>query len=104
MFKNHFIAGLCSTDANFPLKLWDHLLPQALITLNLLRGSWINPQLSAWAQVHGEFGYNSTPLAPQGTRVLVHEKPSVRGTWAPHAVEGWYLGPALRHYRCYRAG
>ena len=49
-FKNHFIAGLCSTDANFPLKLWDHLLPQALITLNLLRGSRINPQLSAWAQ------------------------------------------------------
>ena len=48
-FKNHFIAGLCSTDANFPLKLWDRLLPQALITLNLLRGSRINPQLSAWA-------------------------------------------------------
>ena len=32
-FKNHFIAGLCSTDPNFPLHLWDRLLPQALITL-----------------------------------------------------------------------
>lgn len=101
-FKNHFIAGLCSTDPNFPLKLWDRLLPQALITLNLLRGSRINPQLSAWAQVNGAFDYNRTPLGPPGTKVLVHEKPSVRETWAPHAVEGWYLGPALKHYRCYR--
>jgi hypothetical protein len=35
-FKNHFIAGLCSADPNFPLKLWYKLLPQATITLNLL--------------------------------------------------------------------
>jgi hypothetical protein len=25
MFKNHFIAGLCSTDKHFPLHLWVHL-------------------------------------------------------------------------------
>jgi hypothetical protein len=25
----------------------------------------------------------------------------VRETWAPHAIEGWSLGPALRQYRCY---
>jgi hypothetical protein len=34
-FKNHFIAGQCSVDPNFPLKLWEKLLPQATITLNL---------------------------------------------------------------------
>jgi hypothetical protein len=28
-FKNHFIAGLCSTDENLPLHLWDRLLSQA---------------------------------------------------------------------------
>lgn len=28
-FKNHFIAGLCSVDKDFPLHLWDKLLPQA---------------------------------------------------------------------------
>ncbi|EEC46594.1 predicted protein [Phaeodactylum tricornutum CCAP 1055/1] len=101
-FKNHFIAGLCTTNPDFPLHLWDRLLPQALITLNLLRRSRINPKLSAHAQLHGAFDYNRTPLAPPGTRVLVHVKPSVRETWAPHAVEGWYLGPALNHYRCHR--
>jgi hypothetical protein len=51
-FKNHFIAGLASTDKEFPLHLWDRLIPQALLTLNLLRGSRINPHLSAQAQVH----------------------------------------------------
>ena len=101
-FKNHFIAGLSGTDPDFPLHLWDRLLPQALLTLNLLRASHINPRLSAQAQLHGAFDFNRTPLAPAGTRVMIHEKSSVRGTWAPHAVDGWYLGPAMHHYRCYR--
>jgi hypothetical protein len=35
-FKNRFIAGICSVDPTFPLKLWDKLLPTAMITLNLL--------------------------------------------------------------------
>jgi hypothetical protein len=38
-FKNHFIAGLCSIDKDFPLHLWDRLVEQRFITLNLLRGS-----------------------------------------------------------------
>jgi hypothetical protein len=101
-FKNHFIAALCSTDKEFPLHLWDRLLPQALLTLNLLRGSRLNPKLSSHAQVHGPFDYNRTPLAPPGIRVLLHEKPSTRTTWSPHATDGWYIGPALESYRCYR--
>jgi len=79
-FKNHFIAGLCSMDKNFPLHLWDRLLPQAELTLNLLRGSRINPRLSAWAQLHGPFDFNCTPIAPPGIRVIIHEKPAVRQT------------------------
>jgi hypothetical protein len=100
--KNHVIAGLCSTNRDFPLNLWDKLLPQCLITLNPFRCSRINPQLSAQAHMHGAFYFNRTPLAPPVTKVLIHEKPDIRQTWAPQAVEGWYLGPALRHYRCYR--
>jgi hypothetical protein len=98
-FKNHFIAGLCSTNRDFPLNLWDKLLPQCLITFSLLRRSRINPQLSAQAHMHGAFDFNRTPLAPPCTKVLIHEKPNIRQIWAPHAVEGWYLGPALCHYR-----
>jgi hypothetical protein len=35
-FKEHLIARLCSTDKSFPMHLWDILLPQAVITLNML--------------------------------------------------------------------
>jgi hypothetical protein len=101
-FKNHFIAGLCSTNPKFPMNLWDRLLPQAIPTLNLLRTSRLNPHLSAYAHVHGVFDFNHTPLDPPGIKVLVHDKPQVRGTWAPHASPGLYLGPAMNHYRCYR--
>jgi hypothetical protein len=100
-FKNHFVTGLCSVDKNFPIHLWDRLLPQAEITLNLLRGSRINPKLSAWAQVHGTFDFNRTPLGPPGCRVLAHEKPDKHKTWAPHGLDSWYVGPALESYRCY---
>jgi hypothetical protein len=100
--KNHIIAGLRTCDDNFPLHLWDRLLPQAILTLNLLQGSRINPRLSAYTQVHGQYIYNTHPLDPPGTKVLVHKKSDNRKTWAPHTTEGWYMGSALEHYRCYR--
>ena len=101
-FKNHFVSILCSTDKNFPMSEWDQLLPQAELTLNLLRSSRINPRMSAWTQLEGTFNFNATPLAPPGTPIIVHEKPSQRASWAPHGLDGFYLGPALNHYRCYR--
>jgi hypothetical protein len=48
-FKEHFVTGLSSVDPTFPLHLWDRLLPQEEITLNLLRTSRLHPQLSAAA-------------------------------------------------------
>ena len=101
-FKNHFIAGLCSLDDEFPINLWDRLLPQAMLTINLLRGSRINPKHSAWSQLFGPYDFNKEPIAPPGIRVQVHVKPDNRATWAPHADDGWYIGPAPEHYRCYR--
>ena len=99
-FKNHFIAGLATADPKFPLREWDRLIPQAIITLNIMRECRINPKLSAYAYLFGQFNFNATPLAPPGTRVIAHEKPQQRGTWDPHGVNGWYVGPALEHYRC----
>jgi hypothetical protein len=34
-------------------------------------------------------------------RIIAHETPGKRKTWAPHGQDGWYIGPALEHYRCY---
>jgi hypothetical protein len=100
-FKNHFVACICTTDKHFPMHLWDRILPQAITTLNLLRTSRLNPRLSAEEHLNGTFNFNRTPLAPLGTRVVIHEKPTQRRTWAPHGQEGWYIGYAPEHYRCY---
>ena len=86
-FKKHFIAGLCTAHKKSPFNKWDSLLPQAVITLNLLRTSLLNPKLSAHALLNGTYGYNAMPMAPLGSKILVHEKPALRGTWAAHAVQ-----------------
>jgi hypothetical protein len=96
-FKDHFIASLCSTDPLYPLNLWDKLIPQSNITLNLLHCLHINPQLLAYAQVFGAFDFNKTPLAPPRTCVLVHEKPDIWQSWDPQVLDTWYLGPAMHH-------
>ena len=67
-FKNHFTAGLCSTDKAFPMNCWDLLLPQATMPLNLLRNSIVFPKLSAYAVLEGKHDYNSHLLAPPGTK------------------------------------
>jgi hypothetical protein len=83
-FKEHFVAGLSSVDPTFPLHLWYRLLPQAEITLNLLRTSRLHPQLSAATHFHGLMDYNKTSFAPPGCKIIAHEKPGKRQTWAPH--------------------
>jgi hypothetical protein len=100
-WKDHFIAGLSSTDKQFPMHLWCRLITQCTLTLNLLCQSRINPRLSSEAQLNGAFDFNRTPLAPPGTRVIIHEQTGVRRTWSVHGTDGWYLGPAPEHYRCY---
>jgi hypothetical protein len=65
-FKKHFVTGISSVDPSFPLHLWDRLLPQAEITLNLLRTSRLHTQLSAAAHFHGLVDYNKTAFAPPG--------------------------------------
>ena len=32
-FKSHFIAILAGVDSNFPMQLWDRLIPQTVMTL-----------------------------------------------------------------------
>ena len=99
-FKAHFISCLCTAPNTFPAKEWDRLLPQCELTLNLLRPCRYNPKLSAHAALHGIFNFNATPLAPFGTKCLIHEKPDNRASWAPRGTDAWYIGPAMQHYRC----
>jgi hypothetical protein len=73
--KNHLIASLSTTDADFPINEWDRILPQVEMTLNLLRGS-CSRECSSYQHVWGYF--NRNPIAPVGTRVVILEDPPGR--------------------------
>ena len=100
-WKNHFVAGLASLPPNFPIALWCHLVEQANITLNILGPCRQNPALSAQAAMNGCFNFDATPMAPPGTKAMTHVKPQRRESWGYHAEKAWYVGPAMKHYRCY---
>jgi hypothetical protein len=100
-FKDHFLSIFAGVDATFLPSLWDLLLPQAKLTINLLRQATANPKILAWEYFNGPFDFNKTPLAPVGCRVLIHAKPGTRRSWDYRAKQGFYVGPALDHYRCF---
>jgi hypothetical protein len=61
-FKNHFLSILAGIDAAFPPYLWDLLLPEAKLTINLLRQATAKPKISAWEYFNGPFDFNKTPF------------------------------------------
>jgi hypothetical protein len=81
------------------MHLWDIILSQAVMTLNMLRTSRLNPKPLAAKNIFGQYDFNRAPLASPGKRILAHEKPGRKRTWAPHGQDGWYIVPALEHYR-----
>jgi hypothetical protein len=54
-WKNHWIAGMGTLDPNCPIQLWCQFLEQGQDTLNMLRVSRINPKLSSYAVLEGQF-------------------------------------------------
>jgi hypothetical protein len=85
-FKTHFLSVLAGVADGFPPSLWDRLLPQTEITLNLLQQSNATPTVSAYAHLNGPFDYNKMPLAPMGCEVQVHQKnptPEAHGHTTP---------------------
>ena len=101
-WKDHFISGMAINDKDFPIRLWDKLINQATMTLNMLQTSRRNPLISAYSKIYGEFDLNKTPMEPPGTKIIIHKNPQQRKLWANHGVYGWYLVPAMQNYRCWR--
>ena len=75
---------------------------QCNLTINLLCTSSLDPTKSAFEVLEDKFDYNRTSICPPGTKALVYVDPKSRATWAPHALDGWYIVPAMQHYRCGR--
>ena len=60
-----------------------------------------NQALSAHAALYGDYHFESTPMAPPGTKCLAHAKPSTRNTFGHHAKDAHFFGPEMKHWRCY---
>jgi hypothetical protein len=75
-YKYHLISVLNGTDRNFPAYLWCSLMEQVNIQINLLRQSRIHPKRPAYAELHGHFDFNSTPLGIPGTKAVIFESVS----------------------------
>ncbi len=97
-FKVHFLSILAGVAGNFPPNLWDWLLPQTKIAINLIWQTNVTPNVLAYTNLSGPFDYNNMPLAPMGCEAQVHAKTNKRGTWAYHLVNRWYLFSLPEHY------
>jgi hypothetical protein len=57
-FKNQLVAILHGCERKFPVWLWCQIIPQVVMTLNMLRHLRINLRLSAHTQIFGFFDYH----------------------------------------------
>ena len=89
--KAHFISVRACAGRDFDERGWDLLLPHTEHTLNLLRPSKINPLISARTMADGHYDFRKNPIAPAGTKVIVHERKMERGTWGGRGVDGFFI-------------
>ncbi len=87
------MVTLTTVDMLCQLQLWDEFLPQVKLMLNLLRFSRRDPNVSDNQELYGAFDFNKSPLAPLGTKALIYDDPTTSASWAPHATNGFYVGP-----------
>ena len=99
-FKAQFLAILSGIVHCFPRHLWDLLLPQTKMTLNLLRQAIANPAISTWEFFNGKFNYNATPLGPLGISVIVHTKTGHQRLWDFCGKYDWIVGASMTYYCC----
>ena len=60
-------------NEKFPISMWDYLISQAVVTLNLLQKINLHAQLCAWAHCDGQFNCNAALIGPPGCSSLIHE-------------------------------
>ena len=97
-FKANFLSIIVGVAPDFPRHLWDLLLPQTEMTLNLMRQATANPAISAWEYFNGKFNYNATPLGPLGISVIVHTKTGLRRSWDFRGKDVWSVEASMTYY------
>ena len=78
--------------------MWDQLMVQMELTLNLLSQSTLNPRISAWEYFDGPFDFATTPLGPLGSKVVINNTVTTQNSWYRQGRDGFYIGPSFVHY------
>ena len=81
--------------------MWDTLLTQAELTLNILRHATLNPRISAWGYLNDPFNFTETPVGPIGSKMIIHSNPSKRRSWDQRGQNGFSICPTLKNYCCF---
>lgn len=72
-WNNHFMDGLSSLPNTFPMIYWDILIPQSVMTLNMMRQIKKTPGISAYEELEGPYTFKDHPMDPPGTKVALLE-------------------------------
>ena len=62
----------------------------------------INPNISAYNQVWGNFDYKKTSLTPIDCKVIIHDCPENTGMQDRYDTIAYYIDIAEKHYRNYK--
>ena len=100
-YKACFKSTTASLPPEFPISHWCRLIDQVDFTVNIVRPCRQNPRLSAWEACNGDYHFDSTPIAPPGTAMLMHVKPGNRSSFGFNAKKAFDIGPAFKHYRTF---
>ncbi len=94
-FKAHFLSILAGVVDDFPPNLWDQLLPQTEITINLIQQSNATPNVLAYAHLSGPFDYNKCHWLQWDVRPRCMRKP----TNMAHGHIIWLMDGISSHYQ-----
>ena len=89
--SNHIISTIATTDPDFP-SYWCYGIEQMEMTMNMLRKTHVNPKISAFTYLHGQFAYNTVPVIPFEWKIVCFKDPADRQKTAFHGVEGFVIG------------
>ena len=98
-YKSCFKSMTDSLLSYFPMSYWCRLLEQYDLSVIIVCPHRLNPKLSAWATIEGEFHSQSTPIVPPGSHMPIQVKPESRRLFGLNAKKAWYTGPYVNHYQ-----
>ena len=80
-YKSCVKFKIVSLPPTFPISYWCRLQSQIYFRVDIVRKCRQISLLSAWAAKGGEFHFNTTPIAPPGSEILMYKKPNRRRTF-----------------------